>query len=109
MAGTNGSVFAIGDCTASTYAPTTQVASQQGTYLARLFAQLSKRDAVEERLSDLRKSLASASQEEKEKVQKEVDDAEKQFSKIKLRPFNYSHQGALAYIGSEKAIAALPF
>ena len=34
----------------------------------------------------------------------------KQLAKAeKLRPFHYSHQGSLAYIGSEKAIADLPF
>ena len=34
MKGADG-IFAIGDCTATSYAPTAQVASQEGAYLAR--------------------------------------------------------------------------
>ena len=50
MAGADNDIFAIGDCTASSYAPTAQVASQQGNYLARQFAQLAKKDAIEAQL-----------------------------------------------------------
>ena len=49
MAGTDGSIFAVGDCTATSYAPTAQVANQQGRYLARVFEQLAKRDALQAR------------------------------------------------------------
>lgn len=97
MDGTDGSIFAIGDCTATTYAPTAQVASQQGAYLARVFAQIAKKDELARRLQH-----DDLSPEEKSAT-------EKQISKIKIRPFNYSHQGSLAYIGSDKAIADLPF
>jgi NADH:ubiquinone reductase (non-electrogenic) len=97
MAGTDGSIFAIGDCTATSYAPTAQVASQQGAYLARVFAQIAKKDQLEKRLSE-----PGVTPEEK-------DAAEKQLARIKIRPFHYSHQGSLAYIGSDKAIADLPF
>ncbi|KAI0261230.1 FAD/NAD-P-binding domain-containing protein [Gloeopeniophorella convolvens] len=98
MAGTDGSIFALGDCTSSQYAPTAQVASQQGAYLARVFAQLAKRDALVER-------IAAAKQEGSDAAV-----LEKQLTKAEnLRPFNYSHQGSLAYIGSEKAIADLEF
>ena len=38
MAGANGDIFAIGDCTATSYAPTAQVASQEGAYIARAAA-----------------------------------------------------------------------
>lgn len=107
-------VFAIGDCTASSYAPTAQVANQQGAYLSRLFGLLAKRDKLE---ADLAHAETS---EEAEKLRKQVD-------KVKLKPFHYSHQGSLAcvfshvlrtrsvfahliysYIGSDKAIADLP-
>ncbi|KAI0300101.1 NADH dehydrogenase [Multifurca ochricompacta] len=98
MAGTDGSIFALGDCTSSQYAPTAQVASQQGAYLARMFRQFAKRDALLEQISAARHEGKS------------TESLEKQFTKAEnLRPFHYSHQGSLAYIGSEKAIADLEF
>lgn len=103
MAGADDSIFAIGDCTASSYAPTAQVASQQGAYLARQFQQLAKKDALTVQLAELEQSIQT------EEVAKEKEALQKQLEKVKLRPFHYSHQGSLAYIGSEKAIADLPF
>jgi len=122
MAGSNDSIFAIGDCTASSYAPTAQVASQQGNYLARQFAQFAKKDAIEAQLTTLKTAPQT------EETKNEVDSLMKQLVKLKLRPFHYSHQGSLAYvilayseiprtdfgmccryIGSDKAIADLPF
>lgn len=100
MAGTDGTIFALGDCTSTQYAPTAQVASQQGVYVARMFKQLAKRDALLEQIVAAQKEGASA------------ESLEKQLAKIEnlnLRPFHYSHQGSLAYIGSEKAIADLEF
>lgn len=88
MTGANG-IYAIGDCTASSYAPTAQVASQQGSYLARLFAQIAKRDALEKQL--VGDSAGTLSKEEEDKVMKAIEG-------IKLRPFHYSHQGSLAYV-----------
>ena len=39
-----------------------------------------------------------------------VEQLVKQYNRVvNLRPFSYSHQGSLAYIGSDKAIADLPF
>ncbi|KAI8602454.1 pyridine nucleotide-disulfide oxidoreductase-domain-containing protein [Dissophora ornata] len=69
-------MYAIGDCTFSKYAPTAQVATQQGIYLASVFHNLARIDKGEN---------------------------------MKITPFEYSHQGSLAYIGSDKAIADLPF
>ncbi|KAH9991979.1 FAD/NAD-P-binding domain-containing protein [Russula compacta] len=98
MAGTDGTIFALGDCTSSQYAPTAQVASQQGAYLARLFKQLAKRDALLEQITAEKQEGRS------------TEGLEKQLTKLEnLRPFHYSHQGSLAYIGSEKAIADLEF
>jgi NADH:ubiquinone reductase (non-electrogenic) len=45
-----------------------------------------------------------------DETEREIEGVVKQINKAsKLRPFHYSHQGSLAYIGSEKAIADLPF
>ena len=98
MAGTDGTIFAVGDCTSTQYAPTAQVASQQGTYLARMLKQLAKRDALLEQITTLEKEGTNT-----ERLQKQLTKIEN------LRPFHYSHQGSLAYIGSEKAIADLEF
>jgi NADH:ubiquinone reductase (non-electrogenic) len=98
MAGTDGTIFALGDCTSTPYAPTAQVASQQGAYLARMFRQLAKRDAVLEQIATAKQEGAS------------IESLEKRLIKLEnLRPFHYSHQGSLAYIGSDKAIADLEF
>ena len=112
--GANG-IFAIGDCTATSYAPTAQVASQQGGYLARVLHQMAKQDSLQDRLDKLLQSKASlgppqeGAVDEHKKLQNEITDVQKQLAKVKLRPFHYSHQGTLAYIGSDKAIADLPF
>ena len=93
MKGTEG-IFAIGDCTATSYAPTAQVAAQEGAYLGRIFKQLAKRDAVAEQLAEAR-SLSDKDLEKKSKIEA----LESQYSKLeKLRPFRYSHQGSLAYV-----------
>jgi len=98
VAGTDGTTFAVGDCTSTQYAPTAQVASQQGAYLARMFKQLAKRDDLLEQIASLENERTT------------TESLQKQLTKIEnLRPFHYSHQGSLAYIGSEKAIADLEF
>lgn len=95
-------VFALGDCTATTYAPTAQVATQQGNYLSRLLTQRAKLEDYEAKLATLRSSPSSSPEE--------IEKCVKQINKLsQVRPFHYSHQGSLAYIGSEKAIADLPF
>ncbi|KAJ7254631.1 pyridine nucleotide-disulfide oxidoreductase-domain-containing protein [Mycena haematopus] len=110
MKGTDGTIFAIGDCTASSHAPTAQVASQQGAYLARAFAQRVKRDNLEAQARDLERSAAMILHEdERKKTLGELEGVKRQLAKFKIRPFSYSHQGTLAYIGSDKAIADLPF
>lgn len=99
MDGTNGSIFAIGDCAATSYAPTAQVASQQGAYLARMLTQMAKKDQYEEKVVSLEGAAASAaSEEDKKKLADETEAAKRQLSKVKLRPFHYSHQGSLAYV-----------
>jgi NADH dehydrogenase FAD-containing subunit len=72
--------------------------------LARLFGQIAKKEKLEKRLAALRASTPT------EETASEIESVVKQINKAsKLRPFHYSHQGSLAYIGSEKAIADLPF
>jgi NADH:ubiquinone reductase (non-electrogenic) len=77
-------IYALGDASATKYAPTAQVASQQGKYLARLFAQLALRDHMETEIQNM------ADGEEKERKRRRL-------SKVKdVKPFHYSHQGSLA-------------
>ena len=103
----DGSIFALGDSAASQYAPTAQVASQQGAYLARALKQLARRDVLENQLKEVQAQLAVKG--DAEGLKEEADKLEKQLERVsKFRPFHYSHQGSLAYIGSEKAIADLP-
>jgi NADH:ubiquinone reductase (non-electrogenic) len=100
MQGTDDSIFAIGDCTATSYAPTAQVASQQGAYLARVFKQMARKDNLQAKLSELQEKAAQpdVDGEEKKKVEGEVDGVMKQLEKLKLTPFHYSHQGSLALV-----------
>ncbi|KAL4080088.1 hypothetical protein V8B97DRAFT_2002561 [Scleroderma yunnanense] len=100
------SIFAIGDCTATSYAPTAQVASQQGAYLARMFKLIAKKDTLENKLESL--NATSDDNDHTAEKHKEAESLKKQMDRIKLKPFQYSHQGSLAYIGSDKAIAELP-
>jgi len=93
-------IWALGDCTQTPYAPTAQAASQQGKYLARTFNQMSKRERIEAALTDAKSARES---EKIEKLQRELEKASR------LQAFAYTHQGSLAYIGSEKAIADIPF
>jgi NADH:ubiquinone reductase (non-electrogenic) len=111
MNGANGHIFAIGDCTASSYAPTAQVASQQGAYLARVLALMARRDTLEARLASLEADTVAGTAvlagengsggggehpEERKKVEEEIQKVKSQISKVKLKPFHYSHQGSLA-------------
>ena len=107
VAGADG-IFALGDCTATSYAPTAQVASQQGAYLAKFFNKLAKKDIllVEKQLLE----TAEVSEDNKAEVKNKLSMISKQLEKLENpRLFQYSHQGSLAYIGSERAIADLPF
>jgi NADH dehydrogenase FAD-containing subunit len=92
------SIFAIGDATSTSYAPTAQVASQQGAYLGRTLNQIGT-------AAELRKQLAATTEVgERENIERQIARIENA-----ANPFHYSHQGSLAYIGSDRAIADLPF
>lgn len=93
-------VFALGDCTATNYAPTAQVAAQQGRYLARVFQKLHKKEQLLQELDSAKQAGAEPAK---------LDSlANAVIRASNIAQFNYSHQGSLAYIGSDKAIADLP-
>lgn len=98
-------IWAVGDCAVAGYAPTAQVASQEGTFLAKLFNNMAKTDDAESRIRELSSNL-NLKQGNSAEVAQEIERLEKQLRRIKdVKPFKYSHQGSLAYIGSEKAVA----
>ncbi|KAK9465776.1 pyridine nucleotide-disulfide oxidoreductase-domain-containing protein [Lipomyces arxii] len=104
--GTEG-IWALGDCAATKYAPTAQVATQQGAYLARLFNTMAKTQALEEEIAHLEDlGHATGVVEDKKAIASEIESKAKVLRRSKrLMPFQYTHQGSLAYIGSDKAIA----
>ncbi|KAJ5727807.1 External alternative NADH-ubiquinone oxidoreductase [Penicillium malachiteum] len=100
-------VWAVGDCAITNYAPTAQVAGQEGAFLARLFNTMAKTDEIEKelvKLSDRQSQVKS--DEERNQVFDEIRERQKQLRRTKqMGPFQYSHQGSLAYIGKERAVA----
>ncbi|KAK4123534.1 FAD/NAD(P)-binding domain-containing protein [Parathielavia appendiculata] len=98
-------IWAVGDCAVAGYAPTAQVASQEGTFLARLFNNMAKTEAIETKIRELSSSL-NLQPGNSAAVSREIEQYERQLRRMKdVKPFKYSHQGSLAYIGSEKAVA----
>ncbi|KAG7290682.1 hypothetical protein NEMBOFW57_000685 [Staphylotrichum longicolle] len=98
-------IWAVGDCAVAGYAPTAQVASQEGTFLARLFNNMAKTEALEQNISQLSSTL-NLQPGNSAAISREIEQYERQLRRIKdVKPFNYSHQGSLAYIGSDKAVA----
>jgi len=98
-------IWAIGDCAVAGYAPTAQVAAQEGSFLARLFNNMARTETVEARVRELSKDL-NLKPGNAADVAKEIEAHERQLRRIKdIKPFHYSHQGSMAYIGSEKAVA----
>ena len=100
-------VWAVGDCAVANYAATAQVASQEGAFLARLFNQMAKTEQLDQELKELSEAQDKApNQQERDKVFDEYKELQKRLRRVKqMGPFEYSHQGSLAYIGSEKAVA----
>ena len=99
-------IWAVGDCAVAGYAPTAQVASQEGNFLARLFNNMARTQELEDRIQSLSSNLNLKPGVDVAAVSKEIEDAERQLRRVKdIKPFHYTHQGSLAYIGSEKAVA----
>lgn len=102
--GTN-DIWATGDCAVAGYAPTAQVAAQEGAFLARLFNTMAKTEYLEDRIEELSTSL-NISRNDAPVVATELEALQKTLRRIKdIKPFHYSHQGSLAYIGSDRAVA----
>ncbi|KAH0441474.1 alternative nadh-dehydrogenase [Colletotrichum kahawae] len=98
-------IWAIGDCAVAGYAPTAQVAAQEGNFLAKLFNNMARTESLEARVQELSANL-NVKPGNAAEVAKEIEAHERQLRRIKdIKPFHYSHQGSLAYIGSEKAVA----
>ncbi|KAI1116114.1 pyridine nucleotide-disulfide oxidoreductase-domain-containing protein [Nemania sp. NC0429] len=98
-------IWAIGDCAVAGYAPTAQVAAQEGNFLGRLFNNMAQTEALESRVRELSSNLNIKPGNAAE-ASAEIESLEKQLRRVRdIKPFNYSHQGSLAYIGSEKAVA----
>jgi NADH:ubiquinone reductase (non-electrogenic) len=103
-------IWAIGDCTATKYAPTAQAASQQGTYLSYLFNDMAKSEKLEGEIKFLLDQMSrssSTTSEEREALKKSLENKKRALNAIKATPFEYSHQGSLAYVGRGDAIADL--
>jgi len=100
-------IWAVGDCAIANYAPTAQVASQEGNFLARLFNQMAKTEQLEQELTKCSEAQEKApSKEARDQIFSEIKELQKRLRRVKqMGPFEYSHQGSLAYIGSEKAVA----
>jgi NADH:ubiquinone reductase (non-electrogenic) len=100
-------IWAVGDCAITNYAPTAQVASQEGSFLARLFNTMARTDEIEKELKELSSAQAEAkNEEERNAVFDMIKELQKQLRRTKqIGPFQYSHQGSLAYIGKERAVA----
>jgi NADH:ubiquinone reductase (non-electrogenic) len=99
-------IWAVGDCAVANYAPTAQVAAQEGAFLARLFNTMAKTDEIEQDLKELSAQQATAQPGDREAILEEIKSRQKQLRRVKqIGPFQYSHQGSLAYIGAEKAVA----
>ena len=100
-------IWAIGDCAVAGYAPTAQVAAQEGNFLGNLFNNMAKTESHEARIRELSSNmnLAPGGTPPAEAAQ-EIEAHERRLKKIRdVKPFHYTHQGSLAYIGSEKAVA----
>ncbi|KAL5119588.1 NADH:ubiquinone oxidoreductase [Pleosporales sp. CAS-2024a] len=100
-------VWAVGDCAVANYAPTAQVAAQEGAFLARMFNNMAKTQEIDAQLAKLSIAQETAPDKEaRDKIFNEIKDLQKRLRRVKqIGPFEYSHQGSLAYIGSEKAVA----
>lgn len=89
-------IYALGDCTFTKFAPTAQVAFQEGEYLARHFHKLAEIDSLKYTLAN------PSAKDNKDRLTKKLLKLED-----RLPAFEYNHQGSLAYIGSERAVADL--
>ncbi|UZJ54116.1 hypothetical protein CBS101457_003436 [Exobasidium rhododendri] len=99
-------IFVIGDAAATDAPPTAQVANQQGHYLASVFQQLNRLDILDANLTNLEAQGLTT-----DGAINDVARAGKKLerSKASLKEFHYTNRGAMAYIGSERAVIEVPF
>lgn len=97
----------LGSPAIANYAPTAQVASQEGAFLARLFNSLAKTEQIDAELAKLSKAQSEArDQDTRNEIFATIKELQKRLRRVKqMGPFEYSHQGSLAYIGSDRAVA----
>lgn len=89
-------IYALGDCSTLKYAPTAQVAFQEGIFLGKHFKALHEIDTLNYRIEN------AHANDNVESLKRRVDRLQKN-----LPIFVYNHKGSLAYIGSERAVADL--
>jgi hypothetical protein len=67
---------------------------------------MAKTEAIEQELVELSKKQAGAKPEDRNAILDLIEERQKQLRRMKqIGPFKYSHQGSLAYIGADKAVA----
>ena len=71
-------IWAVGDCAVANYAPTAQVAAQEGVFLANLFNTMAKTDAIEEEMKELSAKQAIAKKEDRDLILDEIKERQKQ-------------------------------
>lgn len=89
-------IYALGDCTFTKFAPTAQVAWQEGIFLGKHFGRVQQIEALQYQLAN------PAGVEHVDRLKKKLTKLQE-----RLPIFEYQHQGSLAYIGSERAVADL--
>ncbi|KAI9815868.1 MAG: NADH:ubiquinone oxidoreductase [Phylliscum demangeonii] len=96
-------IWAVGDCAVAGYAPTAQVAAQEGVYLAKVLNVNGRAERYRTEIQRLHELPSTADHKE---VVAEIAMRERQLRHAKpVGPFKYTHQGSLAYVGSDKAVA----
>lgn len=99
-------IWATGDCAVAGYAPTAQVAAQEGAFLARLFNTMAKTEILESQINEISTNLNVKQGGNAKDSAIELEGLQKQLRRIRdIKPFHYTHQGSLAYIGSDRAVA----
>ncbi|KAI9890397.1 MAG: NADH:ubiquinone oxidoreductase [Vezdaea aestivalis] len=100
-------IYAVGDCCVAGFAPTAQVAGQQGAYLAKVFNERGRVGTLESELSALQSEKAKGV--DSPELDGQIRSREKQLKRARgsgaIPPFHYTHNGSLAYIGSDRAVA----
>ena len=76
-------------------------------FLARLFNSMARTETIEEELKELSEAQSAApNKEARDEMFDKMKALQKRQRRLKkIGPFEYSHQGSLAYIGKERAVA----